>query len=151
MTEFCHSVTRHQTKLSPFSPLKRNSRVSRRYHTKITPGCVVAVLEPRIKTLSDSDNVFISSGKPRVPVANVDISFPELPPFDVENESDFGFFQFNSSSTELKFAKPTLDLPYVRGQSVQGNGLKTQLRMHGERRLRNLGSQGPCQRRNTLA
>ena len=83
-----------------FTSEEKESRVITRYHTKITPGCVVAVLEPRIKgTLSDSDNVLISTAEPLVPVGNInDISFRELPPFDIESENDIRFFHFKSTT-----------------------------------------------------
>ena len=104
-----------------FTSEEKESRVITRYHTKITPGCVVAVLEPRIKgTLSDSDNVLIATAEPLVRVGNInDISFRELPPFDIESENDIRFFHFKSTSVELKFVMPTLDLckgPFCDGK-----------------------------------
>ena len=96
-----------------FSSNDKESRILTRYHTEIHPGKVVAIIEPRIKgTMIDSQNLLIATSEPFIPVPKTTCSpsFNELPPFDIENETDIKCFHFSTNQLSLKYIIPTVDL-----------------------------------------
>ena len=85
----------------------------------------MALIEPRIKgTMIDSQNLLISTTEPLIPVLNtlMNLSFNELPPFDIENETDIKSFHFINDELQLKYVIPTVDLrsgTFCDGQAVK--------------------------------
>ena len=91
-----------------FTGNEKESSVLLRYHGKLEPGMLVAVIEPRVKgSLHETDNVLFTTSEPLIPCPRTDAppTFNELPPFDVVNEPEMKFFHFKTTSLEIKFAK----------------------------------------------
>ena len=95
-----------------FSANEKESRVLTRYHAHFSPGIMVAIIEPRIKGLMiDSTNLLICTSEPLIPIDTpCPISRDELPPYDLESETDIKWFHFCTQSLQLKFLVPTVDL-----------------------------------------
>ena len=85
-----------------FTGNEMESSVLLRYHTKLQPGMLVAVIESR-----DTDNVLLTTSEPFSPCSRsyAPPSFNEIPPFDVVNEPEMKFFHFRTTSLEIKFPK----------------------------------------------
>ena len=108
-----------------FTSTEKESRIVTRYHSEIYPGKIVALIEPRIKgTMIDSQNLLVSTTEPLIPVPNtvMNLSLNELPPFDIENETDIKSFHFVTDELQLKYVIPTVDLcsgTFCDGQAVK--------------------------------
>ena len=98
--------------LALFSSNEKESRILTRYHNLIKPGQVVVIIEPRITgTMVDSQNVLITTSNPilAVPETECTLTFNEMPPYDIESETDIKFFHFITKDLKLKFVTPTTD------------------------------------------
>ena len=99
--------------LALFSSNGKESRILTRHHNLIRPGHVVAIIEPRITgTMVDSQNILISTSNPiiAVPESECNLTFNELPPYDIESETDIKHFHFITKDLQLKFITPRTDL-----------------------------------------
>ena len=94
---------------------------------QLYPGKVVAIIEPRIRgVIVESQNLLITTSEPFIPVPTTEASstFNELPPYDIENETDIKSFHFETTDFQFKYTVPTVDLcpgSFCDGQYTKEN------------------------------
>ena len=98
--------------LALFTSSDNESRVLTRYHLELYPGKVVAIIEQRIRgVMIESQNFLITTSEPFIPVPTTEanLTYNDLPPFDIENETDNKSFHFETNDLQFKYIVPTVD------------------------------------------
>ena len=96
-----------------FTADERHSKIVTRYHNKMYPGCKIWAMDVTFKgTMNDSENLLIHTEEPLIPLLPSDnTSYIQLlPPYDIDNENDMRYFNFHSTSINLKFPVATTGL-----------------------------------------
>ena len=128
----------------------KESRILTQDHLGLYPGKVVAIIEPRIRgIIIESQNLLITTSEPFIPVPTTEASstFNELPPYDIENETDIKSFHFETTDLQFKYIVPTVDL--CPGSFCDGQSTKENVCLRREKWSSNMGFESICSLTNS--